>query len=301
MIPIESRLHNAMTRRTLLAATSSALLGGAMTRASRPAAAAEPAFEAIRARIGGRLGIHALDTETGRRIGFDDASRFAMASTFKLPLAACVLAQVDRGHLALDQKVAFGAADMVPYAPVTSTHLAQGSIAVRELGAAIIELSDNVAANLLLRLIGGPPGLTQFMRGLGDSVTRLDRQEPALNANLPDDPRDTTTARAMVDAMLQVLAGPVLSEASRALLIGWLVSARTGLKRIRAGLPPDWKAGDKSGSGAHGAINDVAIAWPRDRKPVLIAIYMSGSSWKTEDLSAAHAEIATEIVRALAA
>ena len=288
-----------LTRRTLLVATSSALLCGAAGLQSRPAEAAEATLEAIRARIGGKLGVHALDTQTGKRIGFDDSSLFAMASTFKLLLAAAVLAQVDRGELTFERSISFGAADMVPYAPVTSTHLSQGSITVRQLLAAVIELSDNVAANLLLHLIGGPAGLTDFMRGLGDRVTRLDRPEPALNTNLPDDPRDTTTARAMVDAMVQIMTGPLLSESSRDLLTDWLVSARTGLKRIRAGLPPDWKAGDKSGSGANGAINDVAIAWPQNRKPILIAVYMSGSSLKTDALSAAHAEIATEIVRAL--
>lgn len=297
MIQPDSLLLTAITRRTLLAAACSVLLGGAVALASRRAAAAEPDFKAIRARIGGSLGVHALDTQTGRRIGYDDSSLFAMASTFKLPLAAAVLLQVDRGQLDLDQAIPIHASDLVNYAPVTSTHLAQGSITVRELLAAIIEVSDNTAANLLLDLIGGPQGFTQFVRDLGDRVTRLDRFEPELNTNLSADLRDTTTARAMVDDMAQFLTGPVLSDASRTLLIGWLVSSRTGLARIRAGLPSDWKAGDKSGSGANGAINDVAIAWPPARKPILIAIYLSGSSHTPDSLSAAHAEIATAIAR----
>ncbi|MGH6881520.1 MAG: serine hydrolase, partial [Hypericibacter sp.] len=197
MIQIESLLRDIITRRTLLAATSSVLFGGAVALASRRALAAEPDFKAIRARIGGSLGVHALDTQSGRRIGFDDSSLFAMASTFKLPLAAAVLVQVDRGQLELDQKVPIRESDMVNYAPVTSTHVTQGSITVRELLAAIIEVSDNPAANLLLDLIGGPQGFTQFMRSLGDRVTRLDRFEPELNTNLSADLRDTTTARAM--------------------------------------------------------------------------------------------------------
>jgi beta-lactamase class A len=176
----------------------------------------------------------------------------------------------------------------------------QGSVTVRELCSAIIELSDNAAANLLLRLIGGPASLTQFLRSLGDRITRLDRTEMELNTNLPNDPRDTTTPRAMVGTMEKLLTRPVLSAASRALLIDWLISSRTGLQRIRAGLPSDWKAGDKTGTGAHGAINDIAIAWPPNRKPILIAIYMSESSLKTDALSAAHAEIASVIAREFA-
>ena len=297
MIQTDSLLRDIVTRRTLLAIATSDLAWRRCRARLAARGAAEPDFKAIRARIGGSLGVHALDTQTGRRIGYDDNSLFAMASTFKLPLAAAVLVQVDRGQLELDQAVPIHESDMVNYAPVTSTHVAQGSITLRELLAAIVEVSDNPAANLLLELIGGPQGFTEFVRGLGDSVTRLDRFEPELNTNLSADLRDTTTARAMVDDMARFLTGPVLSEASRALLIGWLVSSRTGLARIRAGLPSDWKAGDKSGGGANGAINDVAIAWPPGRKPILIAIYLSGSSHTPDSLSAAHAEIATAIAR----
>jgi beta-lactamase class A len=248
-------------------------------------------LEAIRARIGGRLGIYALDTESGKHIGFDDTSRYAMASTFKLMLAAAVLTAVDKGTLALEQKVAITAADVLPHAPVTSKYVAAGSITIRELCAAAVEESDNAAANLLLARIGGPAGLTDFMRSLGDKVTRLDRTELTLNSNLPGDPRDTTTPRAMVLSMEKVLTKPTLSDASRDLLIDWLVRATPGLKRIRSGLPQDWKVGDKTGTGQTGAVNDLAIAWPPQRRPILMAIYMSESKLPTEQLAAAHAEI----------
>jgi beta-lactamase class A len=156
----------------------------------------------------------------------------------------------------------------------------------------VVEVSDNPAANLLLKMIDGPAGFTQFTRSLGDSVTRLDRYELALNSNLPGDPRDTTTPRAMVNSMEQVLTGPVLSATSRELLIGWLVNSPTGLKRLRAGLPATWRVGDKTGTGANGAVNNLAIAWPPERKPILIALYLSESTQSIDALSVAHAEIA---------
>ena len=134
------------------------------------------------------------------------------------------------------------------------------------------------------------------MPTLGDSVTRLDRIEAELNTNLPGDLRDMTSPRAMVGSMEQVLIGSVLSESSRTKLIEWLVNSRTGLQRIRAGLPADWKAGDKTGTGANGAVNDIAIVWPPNRGPILIAIYMSESALPTEALNAAHAEIASAII-----
>lgn len=290
-----------MSRRWLLVAGVAALLGRfPHVKAARSVASAEEAIAAIHKRIGGRLGVHALDTETGTRVGFDDRSRYAMASTFKWLLVAAILARVDRGELSLEQAVTFGEKDMLPHAPVTSKLLSKGSASIRELCAAIVEVGDNPAANLLLRLIDGPAGLTRYIRSLGDTETRLDRYEPDLNANLPGDPRDTTTPRAMVNCLEHVLTRGALSTRSRELLTSWLVSSITGLQRIRAGLPSGWMAGDKTGTGANGAANDVAIAWPPGRKPLLIAIYMSESSLDMETLSAAHSEIARVLVSALA-
>ena len=98
--------------------------------------------------------------------------------------------------------------------------------------------------------MGGPAALTAFVRSIGDEVTRFDRTELELNSNLPGDERDTTTPRAMADSMLRIFTQDVLSLASRALLIDWMTAARSGLKRVRAGLPKSWQAGDKTGTGA---------------------------------------------------
>ncbi len=291
-------MQSRITRRALLAAAI--CIPGCSGFPAAPSSGFLERLTAIRSRIGGRIGVHALDTHSGRRLRFDDDSRYAMASTFKLLLAAAILAGVDRGALSLDRRVPLTERDLVPYAPVTSKHTQRGWITVRELCAAIIEVSDNPAANLLLGFIGGPEGLTRFARTLGDRMTRLDRYEVELNSNLPDDPRDTTSAGAMAASVERVLVGDVLTEDSRALLIDWLVNATTGLKRLRAGLPQHWRVGDKTGSGANGALNDVAIAWPRGRRPVIMAVFMSGSTQSADALNAAHAEIAGEIVRELA-
>jgi beta-lactamase class A len=280
----------------MMAAAISASLCGCSVGLLTTESATEQ-LSVIHSRVGGRLGVHAFDTQTGRRVGFDDESRFAMASTFKLPLVAAVLSRIDVGEVSLDKTISFGEQDMLSYAPVTSRHLEDGVISVRTLCAAAVEVSDNVAANLLLRLIDGPAGLTRFLRDLGDDVTRLDRIEPALNSNEPGDVRDTTSAIAMVNTMNALLVESTLSAQSRTMLIGWLVSSTTGLQRIRAGLPSDWKAGDKTGTGANGAVNDIAVFYPPNRKPVLLSIYMSGSALDTTALSAVHAEIAATVVR----
>jgi beta-lactamase class A len=258
-------------------------------------------FLPLQARLGrgGRLGVAALDVAGNRWLGHDEDSRYAMCSTFKLALAAAILARVDRGALSLGQEIPFGPADLLEYAPVARANIASGRLSVERLCAAAVEVSDNTAANLLLGLIGGPAGLTTFMRGAGDPVTRLDRTEPELNSNLPGDPRDTTTPRAMVGLMRAVLLGDALSPASRTRLIGWMEGATTARDRLRAGFPAGWRAGDKSGTGSD-ANNDLAIAWPPGRGPILIASYTSGPRETMGVRGEVHAAVARLVAAAFA-
>jgi beta-lactamase class A len=265
------------------------------------AARADRELKAIQKRIGGRLGVHALDTQSGKRLGIDDRSRYAMASTFKLPLAAALLWQVDRGAFKLERTLPIAREHLLPNSPAVEAALTAGStsMTLRELCVAIITVSDNAAANILLTGIGGPQALTTFMRNVGDDVTRMDRMETAVNSNMPGDPRDTTTPRAMVDAMLRIFTQDVLSIPSRALLIDWLSAAKTGLERVRAGIPKSWLAGDKTGTGENAAVNDLVIAFPPERRPVLVAVYMSGSQLPLAQLNAAHAEIGVLVAKEL--
>lgn len=287
-----------ITRRSMLVGGSALACSCAWLRSSE--ASAGDRLAALRTQLGGRLGVHALNVATGKRLGLDDDGRYAMASTFKLLLAAAVLHRIDRGELSPDQRLPISAGDLVPHAPVTTAQLPQGFMTVDALCAAIMLVSDNAAANVLLRLIGGPAELTRFVRMQQDQVTRLDRVEPELNTNTPNDPRDTTSPRAMVNTMSHVLIGDSLRPPSRERLIGWLTASETGHKRIRSGLPASWKVGDKTGTGANGAVNDVAIATPPGRAPVLIAVYMSESDKSADALAAGHAQIARIIAEAWA-
>jgi beta-lactamase class A len=150
---------------------------------------------------------------------------------------------------------------------------------------------------LLLETLGGPSGLTAFFRKIGDSTSRLDRNEPLLNTANPGDERDTTTPRAMLGVMQELLVGDVLSATSKERLLGWLVATKTGLERLRAGLPAEYRAGDKTGTGNNGATNDLAIAWPPSNRPILIAAYTCGSTASTEQLSAVLARAARLVLR----
>jgi beta-lactamase class A len=291
------------TRRSFLLSTFGSLVlachrSNVAQAPTRPTGAL-PAVANIEKTVGGRVGVYAVDIASGRELAYRAEERFVMCSTFKWVLAAQVLSRAQRSELSLDERVAYAQSDLLEYAPATREHVADGSMTVEALAEAAVTISDNTAANLLLAKCGGPAGFTQFVRSLGDSVTRLDRTEPLLNSNEPGDPRDTTSPRAMAGLMQQILCGSVLSAPNRERLLGWLRSSPTGKNRLRAGLPPDWVVGDKTGSGSRGAVNDVAIAVPAGGAPILVAAYMSGGNASLQALEAAHADIGRLVAQEL--
>ena len=265
-----------------------------LTAANRPAFA--PDWSPLTNRLaGGRLGVAAVDLASGRSLSHDAGSRYPLCSTFKLPLAAAILARSAAGRLSLDREVAISRADLVAHAPVVEERLNQGRISVRDLCRGIMVFSDNAAANLLLRLIGGPAALTRFMRGQGDAVSRLDHLEPALNTNTPGDPADTTTPAAMLALARRLLLGPMLPAPAKAQLVGWMTLNDTGKPRLRAGLPPSWRAGDRTGT-ADGQTNDVLIAWPLGAAaPVLAACYIDAPAVGEATRLAVQAEVGRRV------
>ncbi len=283
-------------RDTLLGALA---LGACAQAQSEPSLSYTPSpdhvrFAALEARVGGRIGVAAWNTGVGAWLGYRHHETFAMCSTFKWALAAAQLNMAQHGGPQLGEIVRFAETDLLDYAPVAREHLARGWMTIEECCAAAVGVSDNTAANLLLQIQGGPEGFTRFLRANGDAVTRLDRTDPSLNENEPGDPRDTTTPDAMVRTLQRfLLEDGVLSPTHRDQLIGWMAASPTGRERLRAGLPPDWRVADKTGTGggANNATNDVAIAWPPNGAPIVIAAYLSHSSADAAARNAAHAEI----------
>ncbi len=269
-----------MQRRTAIAAILTGVASPFFTGRSRIMDTRFPTSEiaAIERHVSGRLGVAAIDIATGRRLTYRATERFPMCSTFKWLLAAQVLAFVDAGQEQLSRVIPFSSRDLLDYAPITRGRVGDGGLSVAELSAAAVRHSDNTAANLLLRRVGGPASLTAYLRQLGDAVTRLDRIEPHLNSALPGDVRDTTTPSAMIANMEALLLRDRLTGSSRALLLDWLVGNTTGDDKLRAGFPPGWRVGDKTGSGANGTTNDVAIIWPSSEQPLLVAAYLTETS-----------------------
>jgi beta-lactamase class A len=247
----------------------SALLFPGIARADTTPAAA---FQALEKSNGARIGVAALDTGSGKTVFHRQNERFLLCSTFKLSLAAAILAKVDKGGESLDRRVRYGKSVPIGHSPATTENITRG-MTVAELCRAAIIYSDNGAANLLLASIGGPAAMTGYWRGIGDRLTRLDNNEMKLN--IPDGVRNTTTPAAMMADLKTLLLGEALLPGSRARLLGWMRENTTGANRLRAGLPPDWQMGDKTGTGLdrYGLVNDIAIVFPPMRKPILVAAY----------------------------
>ena len=245
-------------------------------RAAQPPQADSPEAQlaALEQSSGGRLGVFALNTADGRQTGYRADERFPFCSTFKVILIGAILAQSARVSGLLQQRIHYSQSDVVHYSAVTEQHVGDGMTVV-ELCVAAIQHSDNTAANLLIKLLGGPQAVTAYARLTGNPVFRLDRLETSLNDAVPGDPRDTATPAAMARSLQTLTLGEALPVPQRTLLLGWLRGNQMGSKRIGAALPAGWSMGDKTGTGDYGTANDLALIWPPSRPPILLAIYQT--------------------------
>jgi len=244
----------------------------------------------IEKETGGRLGVALVDKSGALLLGFNRDERFAMCSTFKAPLAAAVLIGAEGGKFGLEGEIPFSGDDILDYAPVVKKNKKRGRMSMGELAQAAVEVSDNSAANLLLPMLGGPEGLTSFMRAHGDTATRLDRNEPTLNENAEGDPRDTTTPAAMAGLMGRLFFRDMKPE-SVDKLRSWFNASSTGDKRIKAGLPAGWTSGSKTGT-CGTAYNDVALVNAPNGDEYILAIYLDRPSVDAKKAEAAIAETA---------
>lgn len=255
------------TRRQLLLALASLPLAATANPPEDDAG-----FTALERELGGEIGVAAIDSASGRTIGHRQDRRFPMCSTFKAVLAAAVLARADAVPGLLDKRLALPKDSFVSYSPITGKH-AGDAMSVAELCAAALQYSDNTAANTLMRELGGPSALTQFARALGDRHFRLDRWETELNSAIPGDERDTTTPMAMAHTLRKLLLQDGLPPARQSLLREWMLGNTTGDTRIRAAVPPGWRVADKTGTGSYASASDIAVIYPPDRAPIVLAIY----------------------------
>ena len=258
---------------------------------------ADEEFAELERTYDARLGVYAVDTGTEQAIDYRADERFGHASTFKALLCGAVLQQ--RSIVELDQVVTYTSGDLVAHSPITERGVQTG-MTIRELCDATVRFSDNAAANLLLEEIGGPSGLQEALRENGDDVISTDRYEIEMSEAVPGDTRDTSTPRSIGTSLRTFVLGGALPEDRRALLTDWLMGNTTGDALIRAGVPDDWTVGDKTGTGGYGTRNDIAVAWPPDRDPVVIAVLSSRDQDGADHADQLIADAAAVVVAALA-
>jgi len=271
-------------RRTFLWSVAGVAMASCRTPSAHAASALADELVALEGARGGRLGVAVLDTGDGALRGHRLDERFALCSTFKLVLAAMVLQRAASGGRSLDARLRIEPGDLLSHAPVTRAAVeaaavrgsGAGEASLGELAEAAQTYSDGTAANLLLRDLGGPAAFTAFCRAHGDLVTRLDRFEPEMNDVRPGDDRDTTTPRAMAQLLARLFGG-ALATSARQTVRQWMFRTTTGAARVRKGLPSDWPAGDKTGTGGGDGVtvkcNDVVWVEPPRRAPVVVAAY----------------------------
>jgi beta-lactamase class A len=264
-------------RRTTLMGGAALLLPGCLSHARTilPETTSIGELRALEQNANGRLGAYVLDPMRGTAFGWRENERFTHASSFKMSLAAMLLAKADAGQIDLRETLHWTKEDMLSVSPVTTVNLGKG-LSVQELARATLVTSDNTAANILMRRFGGPSQLTAFWRSIGDKSSRLDRYEPELNVTPPGTDLDTTTPAAMAATTAALVHGTILTADSRAMLRAWMEEVKTGQDRIRSGFPTDWISGDKTGTGIGKTKHiyvDLAFGGPAGRSPLIVTGY----------------------------
>lgn len=254
-------------------------------------------FTQLEREFDARIGVYAIDTGTNQTVEYCPDEHYAYSSTFKVLAAAILLKQNDIEKL--KKIVTYTKDDLVTYSPVTEKHVDTG-MTMLEISEAAIRTSDNTAGNLLLEAIGGPEQFKQALRDMGDDVTMPERYETELNEFTPGNKRDTSTPRVMATNLEKVALGDFLPDDKRELLIDWMKGNQTGDSLIRAGAPQGWRVDDKSGAGSYGTRNDIAVVWPPNREPIVIAVMTRYDTKKAEyddSLVARAAEITLDALK----
>lgn len=236
-----------------------------------------PAFAQLEQEFDARLGIYALDPITRAEVAYRADERFAYASTFKALAAGILLKTVSDAEL--DEVVYYGVDALLANSPITEANIDEG-MTLRAVAEAAVRFSDNTAGNIVLERLGGPEGFTQALRELGDTTSSSDRLETELNSAIPGDTRDTSTPRAFALDLATLLTTDALGAAQQSQLIDWMTGNATGAELIDAGLDAGWAVADKSGAGAYGTRNDIALVWPPSGSPIVLVVM---STRPTED------------------
>lgn len=246
--------------------------------------------------ISGRIGISVLNTQNDEVWNYNGDTRFPMMSTFKTLACAKLLSDSDNGFINKQTEFRIKKDDLIVWSPITEK-LEGETVTLERACEATMLMSDNTAANIVLQHIGGPEGVTGFLRSIEDKVTRLDRIEPELNQAKSGDLRDTTTPNAMVSTLNQILLGDVLTEQSSNDLKSLMSNNKVSNSLLRSILPKGWFIADRSGAGSNGSRGITALVWTESQAPIIIAIYMTETELKLKERNRIIVDIAKLIFK----
>lgn len=219
----------------------------------------------------GRIGLYAINTANQQSIEHRAVERFPFQSTFKVIAVAAILKKSETDENLLQQKMTYTKEDLIFWSPITEKHVEDG-MTIFDLCAAAIMYSDNTAANLIMKALGGPEAVTAFAHSIGDNTFRVDNWEPNLNSDASN-VQDTSTPEAMEKSLQKLTVQNSLAPSQQNQLITWMKGNTTGDARIRAGVPKGWIVADKTGSGDFGIVNDIGLIWAPNCAPIIVTLY----------------------------
>lgn len=246
--------------------------------------------------INANVGVAIYNTQTDEIWDYNGNTRFPIMSTFKTIAAANILYNVDNNNQSLEEQIGITPDMILSYAPITKDYVDK-KITLRDAAAAAMLMSDNTAANIMLKKIGGPENMTKFLRTIGDNTTRLDRIEPFLNEGLKGDTRDTTTPNAIVKTLNELIYGQTLSLNSKKQLKQWMMDNKVSDNLLRSVLPNGINIADRSGAGGYGSRGITAIVWSETVPPLIISIYLTQTDASFDDRNKSIAKIGDSIFK----
>lgn len=222
-------------------------------------------------KFNGKIGVYAIDTNNNQIIAYRANERFPIQSTMKLIAVAALFKQSNSDKNLLQEKIIYTKKDLIYWHPITGTNVDKG-MSLEALAEAAMSYSDNTAANLIIKKLGGPAAITNFAHSIGNQTFNIEHYEGSLNSN-PASLQDTSTPKDMAISVEKLMLDSLLTRTQKAELTIWMQNNTTGYKRIRAGVPIGWTVADKTGSGDYGIANDIGILWSPLCKPIVLAIY----------------------------
>ncbi len=301
-----------MTSTRFISATTGALLVVSLTCS---AAIATPSVQAglskaELAKVKGEVGIAMVDMTRNKQYMLNQSKLFPMQSVCKLPISIAVLRLADEGKLSVQEKMTIRKADVLKSlrSPIKDAIKAgQTEFTIRELLTRTICDSDNTTSDLLIKRAGGTGEISRVLTEAGIKGVRVDRSESIMQpdsmkiSRFLKDPRDTAAPESMIGLLQRLYSGSLLSKESTALILEDLFNCRTGLTRLKAGLPKGWKLAHKTGTGAdvsgqNAGTNDVGVIVGPKGQTIYIAVFTKGSRAKLKVREALMAKIASRAI-----